>query len=166
MVSPRTALALTPALIVALALSAAPASAAAPPGDSRSAVSYTARSQQSTFKTTALRATNAARVERHLLALDADECLLRFAVQQASAMAAAESMYHQDLVPVLRTCGLGLVGENVAVGSDNGRDVVQAWMASPGHRANILNRGFRVVAVAARQSAGGRWYSAQVFGRR
>ena len=45
-------------------------------------------------------------------------------------------------------------------------ELVQAWMASPGHRANILNRGFRIVAVAARQSAGGRWYSAQVFGRR
>jgi uncharacterized protein YkwD len=129
-------------------------------------VSSSARSQQSAFKTTALRATNSARVEHHLSALDADDCLLRFAVQQAGAMARAESMYHQDLVPVMRTCGLGMAGENVAFGSDSGRDVVQAWMDSPDHRANILNRGFRIIAVAARQSASGRWYSAQVFGRR
>jgi uncharacterized protein YkwD len=61
---------------------------------------------------------------------------------------------------------VGTVGENVAYGYTSGREVVQGWMHSPGHRANILNRGFRVVAVAAAESDSGRWYAAQVFGRR
>lgn len=166
MVSPRTVLSLTPALLLALALSTAPASATAPPRDTRATVSHSAQSQQATFKSAALRATNSARVHHDLNALDADQCLLRFAAQQAEEMARQELMFHQDLGPVLRTCGLGVAGENVAFGSSSGRDVVQAWMHSPGHRANILNRGYRLVAVAARESASGRWYSAQVFGRR
>lgn len=157
---------MTPALIVTLALAWAPASATTPRDDARAAVSHGAQSQQATFKSAAVRATNSARVNHDLVALDADQCLLRFAAQQAAAMARQESMFHQDLGPVLRTCGLGLAGENVAFGSSSGRDVVQAWMHSPGHRANILNRGYRLIAVAARESASGRWYSAQVFGRR
>jgi uncharacterized protein YkwD len=166
MVSPRTALALTPALVTILALASAPASATAPPDDSRAAVSRTAASQQSSYQSAAVRATNSARVRHDLTALETDQCLQQFAVQQAKAMAQQESMYHQDLGPIMRACGLGLVGENVAYGYSSGRDVVEGWMHSPGHRANILNRGFRVIAVAARESASGRWYAAQVFGRR
>ncbi len=37
-------------------------------------------------------------------------------------------------------------------------------MHSDGHRANILNRGYRVMGIAARKGADGRWYVAQVFG--
>lgn len=113
-----------------------------------------------------MKATNSARVRHDLRALDTDGCLQRFAVQQASAMAQQESMYHQDLGPIMRACGVNLVGENVAYGYASGSEVVQGWMHSPGHRANILNTGFRLVAVAARESASGRWYAAQVFGRR
>ena len=166
MVSPRTASALTPALVAILALAWASASATAQSDDSRAAVSRTADSQRSSYQGAAVRATNSARVRHDLVALDADQCLQHFAVQQAKAMAQQESMYHQDLGPIMRACGLGLVGENVAYGYASGREVVQGWMHSPGHRANILNRGFRVVAVAARESASGRWYAAQVFGRR
>ena len=58
-------------------------------------------------------------------------------------------------------------GENVAYGYPNGRAVVnQGWMKSEGHRANILSRGFKLVAVAARRDDDGTWYAAQVFGRR
>ena len=39
-------------------------------------------------------------------------------------------------------------------------------MRSEGHRANILSRGFRLVAVGARRDGDGTWYAAQVFGRR
>ena len=82
-------------------------------------------------------------------------------------MANAEEMYHQDLGPILETCHLVSVGENVAYGYATGRSVVnQGWMRSEGHRANILNRGFKLVAVAARRDDDGTWYAAQVFGRR
>lgn len=81
-------------------------------------------------------------------------------------MARTESMYHQSLSRVLRACDLYLAGENVAYGYASGSDTVRAWMHSPGHRANILKPGYTLVAVAAAQSASGRWYAAQVFGRR
>lgn len=44
-----------------------------------------------------------------------------------------------------------LVGENLAMGDfKDEEDLVAAWMASPGHRANILNPKFREVGIAAK----------------
>ena len=81
-------------------------------------------------------------------------------------MAVQERMFHQDLGPVLRRCGLSYVGENVAYGYSSGRSVVAAWMHSEGHRRNILDRQFRLLGIGARQSDDGTWYAAQVFGRK
>ena len=39
-------------------------------------------------------------------------------------------------------------GENIAVGFTSEDSVMQAWMNSPGHRANILNSNFREVGVS------------------
>jgi uncharacterized protein YkwD len=115
----------------------------------------------------AVKATNAAREANDRKPLRADDCLRDFARKQAQAMAAEEEMYHQDLGPIMETCHLVSVGENVAYGYPTGRSVVnQGWMKSDGHRANILNRGFKLVAVAARRDDDGTWYAAQVFGRR
>ena len=44
-----------------------------------------------------------------------------------------------------------------------GKAVVQGWLRSPGHRANILHEQFRLVGVAAVKRKG-RWWAAQVFG--
>lgn len=42
------------------------------------------------------------------------------------------------------------VGENLALGNyENDQALVQAWMDSPGHRANILNTRFKEIGVAA-----------------
>jgi Cysteine-rich secretory protein family len=41
-----------------------------------------------------------------------------------------------------------LIGENIADGYDTAQDVVAAWMASPGHRANILDPRFRDIGIA------------------
>lgn len=38
--------------------------------------------------------------------------------------------------------GYSLVGENIAVGQRTAADVMAAWMASPGHRANLLDARF------------------------
>ena len=38
--------------------------------------------------------------------------------------------------------------------------------STEGHRENILNREFRILGVAARKGDNGRWYAAQVFGRK
>jgi uncharacterized protein YkwD len=55
-------------------------------------------------------------------------------------------------------------GENIAWGYRSANDVVQAWMKSPGHRANILNCKFKTVGVGAAYSANGTAYFTQDFG--
>ena len=90
-------------------------------------------------------------------------CLIRMARAQAERMARRQEIFHQNLATVQRRCGMGRVGENVASGYASGRDVVNAWMRSPVHRANILNRHYRLQGLGA-VSRDGTWYVAQVFG--
>lgn len=93
-------------------------------------------------------------------------CLQHFANRQARRMANQQRVFHQNLMKVLEECGLRRAAENVASGFDTGRSVVvDGWMKSPGHRANILDRRLRKMAVAARKGDNGVWYAAQVFGR-
>jgi uncharacterized protein YkwD len=55
-------------------------------------------------------------------------------------------------------------GENIAWGYRTAREVVNAWMASPGHRANILNCGARSIGSGVVYGANGVPYYTQVFG--
>lgn len=113
------------------------------------------------------RATNKQRAQRDLVRLAKNRCLKRFAAKQASLMASRSDIFHQDLGPILRTCDLSMVGENVAFGFPTGRAVVnRGWMNSPGHRANILQPRYRLMGIAARKNDAGVWFVAQVFGRR
>jgi uncharacterized protein YkwD len=114
----------------------------------------------------AVKATNAVRREHDLHPLKVNACLQSFAQAQATRMAEQRRIFHQDIGVVLRRCGLTAVGENVAEGYRSGRGVVRnGWMHSAGHRANILNRSYRLIAVVARKGSDGRWYASQVFGR-
>jgi uncharacterized protein YkwD len=108
--------------------------------------------------------TNRERTGAGLVPLTAQSCVDSYAEAQAARMAAEGRMYHQDLAPILSTCRLSTVGENVAYGYRDGAAVMAGWMASPGHRANILNSSYRLLGVGAAQDAQGRWYAAQVFG--
>ena len=124
-------------------------------------------SPASEYAAKAVEATNVAREANDRKAFKVDECLRGFAVKQARKMAAAGEIFHQDLGAIMDECGLVTTGENVAYGYPTGRKVVnQGWMRSDGHRANILNPNFKLVAVAARRDESGTWYAAQVFGRR
>ena len=53
-------------------------------------------------------------------------------------------------------------GENIAYGQSTPQQVVQAWMNSSGHRANILNESFTTIGVGYTVS-GGTAYWAQLF---
>jgi uncharacterized protein YkwD len=125
------------------------------------------KSAQAKYQRQAHKATNKQRTARGLDAVRRADCVQRFAVRQAKAMAQREQMFHQELGPILEACGLNAVGENVAYGYPNGRSVVNdGWMGSDGHRDNILNPDFRLVGIGARKGHDGRWYVAQVFGRK
>ena len=55
------------------------------------------------------------------------------------------------------------VAENIAMGQPHSSDVVQSWMNSSGHRANILNPGHRRIGVAAYRTASGVIFWCQQF---
>lgn len=59
---------------------------------------------------------------------------------------------------------LGHLGENIAHGFDDPRALVAAWMNSPEHRKNILDRKFRFGGMATAHSANGDNYTAHNFG--
>ncbi|KRQ87813.1 Cysteine-rich secretory protein family protein [Caloramator mitchellensis] len=54
-------------------------------------------------------------------------------------------------------------GENIAMGQRTPREVMNAWMASAGHRRNILNPTFTQIGVGVAKSASGRIYWTQMF---
>ncbi|MFD7098298.1 sigma-70 family RNA polymerase sigma factor [Streptomyces xanthophaeus] len=56
-------------------------------------------------------------------------------------------------------------GENIAKGQQTPQSVMDSWMKSPGHRANILNCSFKDIGVGIHQGPGGPWWT-QNFGAR
>lgn len=55
------------------------------------------------------------------------------------------------------------VGENIAYGYTTPSNVMEGWMNSSGHRANIMNAGYRNIGVGFWQDEYGRQYWAQIF---
>lgn len=60
--------------------------------------------------------------------------------------------------------GVSRWGENVAYGYGSASGVVDGWMGSSGHRANILDPGFTRIGVAVARSANGTPYWTMVLG--
>ncbi|UUN30327.1 sigma-70 family RNA polymerase sigma factor [Streptomyces sp. FIT100] len=54
-------------------------------------------------------------------------------------------------------------GENIARGQQTPASVMESWMNSPGHRANILNCSFKELGVGIHDASGGPWWT-QAFG--
>lgn len=146
----RAAASLTGLALAVLMLAPSPVQAQTPTGYSKQAVATT----------------NDVRVDHDRAKLRGSDCLRSFARKQAQAMADQGDIFHQDLGKILSGCQMKLVGENVAVGYATGASVVKkGWMKSPDHRKNLLDKRYRVVAIAARKGADGRWYVSQVLGR-
>ena len=53
--------------------------------------------------------------------------------------------------------------ENIAMGQKTAADVMRTWMASPGHRANILSRTVTHIGVGAAKASNGTLYWTQLF---
>lgn len=66
-----------------------------------------------------------------------------------------------DRAAALGITGLG--GENIARGQATAEAVMEAWMNSPGHKANILNCDFKTLGVGVHLGDGGPWWT-QDFG--
>ncbi len=100
-----------------------------------------------------LRLHNVEREKRNQPRLRFHGALNRSASRYASLMDATDHFDHTGPdgstfdQRILDAGGTGFLtmGENIALGQRTPDEVTRAWMASPGHRRNILNRSFRVV---------------------
>lgn len=154
-----TTRAVTARLLAATVIAAVALTATPPPATVSAQAPAETRYQTKVFKVVNNKRANHDRVK-----LRKNKCLQRFANRQAQKMAKQRRLSHQSLPRIQRRCGVGYVGENVAC-CRGPKATVRAWMHSKGHRANILFRKYRITGVAARRG-GGRWWVAQVFGRR
>jgi uncharacterized protein YkwD len=124
-----------------------------------------AATPEAAYAASAFKATNKERTDRDRVALKQADCLQKYATKQAKKMAQQQRIFHQALEPIENDCNLSRAGENVGYGFPTGKSlVVDGWMNSPPHRANILNRKYRLMAIAARKADDGRWYACQLFG--
>lgn len=96
--------------------------------------------------------------------LAAGTCPDKYAETWASYLARTGRFYHQSLTPILRGCAATRASENLARGYATADATVAAWMASPGHRANVLDRTLTRIGVAAAY-ANGQWTVAANFTR-
>ncbi|MBO3088812.1 CAP domain-containing protein [Cellulomonas dongxiuzhuiae] len=91
---------------------------------------------------------NAAHVAAGLPAWEAADCAQPWAAERALGLVGAD-LEHAALDPVLAACApLSTAGENLSRAAAPAADVVEAWMGSPGHRANLEDPTFTQAATA------------------
>jgi uncharacterized protein YkwD len=103
-------------------------------------------------ETALVRAINVARTHRGLPALRVDPRLMRAARANSARMLRTGNFSHDDFMRRFRRFGVRgkLFGENLAWGTGvlGAAEAVRMWLDSPGHRENLLDRGFRRIGIA------------------
>lgn len=152
-------------MLVLVALATAPeakSTPAAKPAVTKSAVTKSAAAKTAAAKPASelhaienriLEETNRARRRHGLRPLRLDFGLLRSARRHASWMTRNHSLQHTSAP----------VAENIAMGQSTAPEVLNDWMNSPGHRANILNASYTRIGVSAYRSRGGTVFWCQQF---
>jgi uncharacterized protein YkwD len=110
--------------------------------------------------------TNERRADAGLPALKRSVCAENFAGRHSRWMADTGTFRHADLEDLSDRCGTRTVGENIVMASPEltAEQALDAWMASDGHRANILRRSFTHLGVGVGyDEATGSWYATQDF---
>lgn len=114
---------------------------------------------------------NASRSVNHLGALAEDAQLDSMAQNWAQQLAATRSLTHQNLAAIIVSpsmAGWQRLTENLFEGGGSSTNalVENAWMASPGHRANILDPNVNRVGVGVAHDGAGNTYVVADFGLR
>src|ERR1044072_3681833 len=117
--------------------------------------------------------TNAERAKNGLPSLRWDPDLCRMARSQSERMAKQGYLSHtldglrlRDRARAVGIAHYTVLGENIAYNfgyDDPGAFAVERWMLSPGHRANILEVGFKAMAVGTFVAADGSVFLTQTF---
>ncbi|MFL9659457.1 CAP domain-containing protein [Streptomyces sp. PB17] len=154
----------------------APPSAKPKPTPSRPAAEQPAKpsapaavSEQAVAEAQVLKLVNDERAKVGCTPVAANSALRELAEDFSEAMATQGFFDHTDpggATPWDRAAAAGisgLGGENIARGQADAQAVMDAWMNSPDHRANILNCDFKTLGVGVHFGSGGPWWT-QDFG--
>ena len=126
----------------------------------------------STLATAVIKIVNTERAAAGCEPVTQDPALTQAALTHSEKMEAASTMSHQlpgeaDLGTRFTAAGYSgwrLIGENVAYGYTSAASVMNGWMNSTGHKANILNCSFDDIGVAAVTADNGTIWWTQTFG--
>lgn len=124
-----------------------------------------------------LKWTNQYRADNGLATLTINDLLVKAAQNKTDDM--FKNQYFEHISPsgvtpaqVVTSAGYkyNMTGENLALGDfKDEKDLVDAWMASPGHRANILNTEYTEIGIATGlntfEDRGKTWLAVQEFGK-
>lgn len=129
--------------------------------------SVSAGIQSSSAASEVVRLTNSARSQNGYAALVEDGALSEAAAVRAREIARSFSHTRPSgasFSSALSESGVSYLraGENIASGQKSASEVVNAWMNSPGHRANILNSSYSRIGSAS-VNIGGTLYWVQLF---
>ncbi|BCY15181.1 CAP domain-containing protein [Actinoplanes sp. L3-i22] len=153
----------TPAAPITPNIAAAPAGAATPDPE---------KARARTLMHQVIRLTNRERAANGCPKVGVDHELIVASAAQSYYMARTRLFSHvwrDGSTFAMRATRAGYrapAGENIAWGYPTAPEVMRAWMASPGHRANILNCGARKMGAAIVYAADGTPYYTQTFGWR
>ncbi len=143
----------------------------APAASSKPASSSSASgSGYSAFQTEVVNLVNQERTSRGLGALSVSSALTNTATLKSQDM--AKNNYFSHTSPtygspfdMMKQFGISYrtAGENIAMGQTTPAQVMNAWMNSEGHRANILNSSFTKIGVGVARNTSGQYYWTQQF---
>ncbi|AYF99169.1 CAP domain-containing protein [Protaetiibacter intestinalis] len=103
--------------------------------------------------------TNARRAENGVGPLSSSSTLVQMACDWAAQMAGGVGLVHNNVRPP----GARAWAENIAAGYRSASSVVDGWMNSSGHRANILNGTYTQMGACSADAADGTRYWVQKF---
>jgi uncharacterized protein YkwD len=148
---------------------APPPAEPAPPAEPEAAAPPPAPSGADPAEADVLSLVNAQRAANGCGALSGDEGLASVARQHSADMAARDYFSHttpEGVDPFQRAeaAGQSARAENIAAGQQSAAAVMEAWMASQGHRENILNCSFTRLGVGVGYGGSYGIYWTQLFG--
>ncbi|AWB43376.1 hypothetical protein DCC85_03500 [Paenibacillus sp. CAA11] len=123
-------------------------------GTTNSTQNNTTATDKSQFTAEVIRLVNQERAKQGLKALTGDASLNNMALAKAKDM--SQNNYFDHTSPTYGSpfdmmkkfnISYNYAGENIAKGQKTPAEVVQAWMNSAGHRANILNANYNLIGV-------------------
>lgn len=125
---------------------------------------------QSSMASQVVNLVNSERTAQGLTALQKDSRLAAVAQQKAEDMAKNQYFSHTSptygsAFDMLKAAGYSYktAGENIAMGQKSAASVMDGWMHSSGHRANILHTSYEKIGVGYAVSADGMPYWVQIF---